>query len=112
MTGAKTLVSSAILAGALLAGAGSPAEAAAPLNNPALLNIGLVCKWDSRCIKRQERAMGRALSYVKTRRPPQWKIQACNRNAARGRNRVDWVGYVNCITNPRLARAPVRSRRR
>ena len=99
------LVSVTILAGALLAGAGAAGKAAAPLNNPALLNIGLVCKWNARCMKRQERAMARATSYVQKRRPPQWKIQACNRNAARGRNRVDWIGYDNCITNPRLGRA-------
>ena len=105
------IVAATVLAVALLAGVGTAVKAAPLIHNPALLNIGLLCKWDARCIKRQERAMGRAVSYVKKRRPPQWKIQACNRNAARGRNRVDWIGYVNCITNPRLGRA-VRSTRR
>ena len=81
-----------------------------PLRNPALLNIGFVCRWQPRCIRQQEQAMERALKYVKKQRPPAWKIQLCNRNAGRNGTRVDWVGYNNCVRNPAL-RPPVRARR-
>lgn len=95
-----------------------PAEAAAasrpPLRNPALLNIGFVCKWQSRCIRRQQTAMGRALGYVRKSRPPAWKIQVCNRNAGRNGTRVDWIGFNNCVRNPAVQPppAPARKRRR
>jgi len=49
--------------------------------------------------------MKRALSYVATHRPPRRQIQLCNRNARRGGNRVDWIGYEHCIRNPRLKHA-------
>lgn len=78
---------------------------------PAILNIGYVCRWDSRCMKRQEQAMNRAVKYVRKYRPPPWKVQLCNRNASRGRSRVDWIGMNNCIRNP-LLRPPPRKRRR
>ena len=53
-----------------------------PLKNPALLNIGFVCRWQSHCIEKQERAMERALKYVRKNQLPAWKMQMCNRNAA------------------------------
>jgi hypothetical protein len=87
------------------------AEARAPLlNDPVRLNIGYVCGWQVACIDRQHRAMRKALTYVKRYDPPKWKIQQCNRNAARGRSRVDWIGYYNCIQNLNLkkGRAPRR----
>ena len=80
----------------------SAAPAVPPIRNPALLNIGFVCHWQKRCMERQQRAMKRALAYVKKHRPPLWKVQECNRNASRRRNRVDWIGYNNCIRNPTL----------
>jgi len=89
------------------------AQAAAkppPLRNPAILNIGFVCRWQERCIERQENAMVRALKYVKKYRPPAWKIQQCNRNAGRNGTRVDWIGFNNCVRNPNLQ--PTRGRRR
>ena len=73
-----------------------------PLRNPALLNIGFVCRWQARCIRTQEKAMGRALRYVKKHRVPAWKIQLCNRNSSRNGTRKDWVGFYNCVRNPAL----------
>jgi hypothetical protein len=81
-----------------------------PLRNPAILNIGFVCKWQPRCIDRQEDAMNDALRYVRKKRPAVWKIQQCNRNAGRNGTRVDWVGFNNCIRNASLQ--PTRRRRR
>ena len=99
----------ALAAVAFWASLGVPAAAEArtrppPLRNPALLNMGFVCHWQSRCIKRQERAMQSALAYVKKYRPPAWKIQLCNRNSSRNGTRKDWVGFNNCIRNPALRR--------
>ena len=90
--------------------AAAPAASRPLIRNPALLNIGFVCKWHRECIGRQERAMKRALAYVKKSRPPAWKIQLCNRNASRRGTRVDWIGYNNCIRNPSLV--PPRTTRR
>jgi hypothetical protein len=70
-----------------------------PLNNPALLNIGFVCRWQSRCMDRQEQAMKRSLRYVEKYRPPAWKVQVCNRNSGRNGTRKDWIGFSNCIRN-------------
>ena len=97
-------------AGASSAGAQSRSKPP-PLRNPALLNIGFVCKWQARCIRRQESAMDRALKYVRKYRPPAWKVQLCNRNAGRNGTRVDWIGFNNCVRNPAL-RPPARKRRR
>ncbi len=91
-----------IAALAFLAGAAEGRRTGGPLNSPALLNIGFVCRWDSACMGKQERAMNRALGYVRKSRPPAWKIQRCNRNASRQRGRVDWIGFNNCIRNPAL----------
>lgn len=89
---------------------GAAAAQSVPLSNPALLNIGFVCKWQERCIQRQRKAMQRSLSYVRKHKPPAWKVQLCNRNASRRRGRVDWIGHYNCIRNPKLVR-PARYRR-
>ena len=83
----------------LLAGAAEGQRTRAPLNSPALLNIGFVCRWDSACMRKQQRAMSQALGYVGKNRPPAWRIQRCNRNASRQRGRVDWIGFNNCIRN-------------
>lgn len=104
----------------LLALTGSPDQSrkAPLLMRPAVLNIGHVCRWDARCMKKQKQAMGRATKYVRKYRPPPWKIQLCNRNASRMRSRVDWIGFDNCIRNallrppPPKLRAPARKRRR
>ena len=87
-----------------------PREAAAkarpaPLYDPVGLNIGLICQWQWQCMQKQNKAMARALKYVRSKNPPAWRIQACNRNASRKRQRVDWVGYDHCIRNSKLRAA-------
>ena len=104
----------ALAAVACWSAVGLPAAAEArspPLRNPALLNIGFVCRWQSRCIKKQESEMQRALRYVKKYNPPAWKIQLCNRNSSRNGTRKDWIGFNNCIRNAAL-RAPPPPKRR
>lgn len=91
----------------LLFGAGTAARAAparAPLYDSARLNIGLNCQWQRQCIVRQQQAMYRALSYVRQRQPPVWRVHLCNRNASRAQFRVDWIGFDNCIRNAALRR--------
>ena len=86
--------------------AAAEGRAPPPLRNPALLNIGFVCRWQPGCIRQQEREMQRALRYVKKTSLPAWKVQLCNRNAARNGTRKDWVGFNNCIRNPALRPPP------
>jgi hypothetical protein len=74
------------------------------LHDPVSLNIGVNCQWQARCMMLQHAAMEHSLSYVAKARPAQWRIQLCNRNAARGGYRVDWIGYDHCIRNPALKR--------
>ena len=105
----------AIAAVALWSAPGLTASAQAkppPLRNPALLNIGFVCRWQPRCIRQQETEMQRALRYVKKHNPPAWKIQLCNRNSSRNGTRKDWRGFNNCIRNPALRPPPPAKRKR
>lgn len=90
----------------------SPAERA-PLNDPTLLNIGFSCRWETRCMSVQRKAMKRGLAFVRKSQPPAWKVHLCNRNAGRGYQRVDWVGFDHCIRNTSLRppAPPVRHRR-
>jgi hypothetical protein len=85
-----------------LAPATMAAQAPVPLYDSIGLNIGLNCRWQQSCIAQQQRAMKRAISYVKHEQPPAWRVQLCNRNASRGRGRVDWIGFHNCIRNAAL----------
>ena len=85
------------------------AQARVPLYDSIGLNIGINCRWQQQCIRDQQRAMTRALSYVKKRQPPLWRVHLCNRNASRGRNRVDWIGFENCVRNAALRPPPARS---
>ena len=88
-----------VLAAAIF-GSVPPASARnAPLNDPASLNIGFICRWDTKCMRKQEKAMSRAHRYVRSKRPPALQVQQCDRNASRGYGRVDWVGFNNCIRN-------------
>ena len=87
------------------------ARAKPPLRNPALLNIGFVCRWQPRCIRIQEKTMLRTLKHMKKYPPAPWKVQLCNRNAARNGTRKDWVGFENCLRNPDL-RPPAAPRKR
>ncbi len=106
----------AIVAAAYWSAVGVPAAAQArstpPLRNPALLNIGFVCHWQSRCIKKQQSEMRQALRYVKKYSPPAWKVQLCNRNSSRNGTRKDWIGFNNCIRNPALRPPPPPKRKR
>jgi hypothetical protein len=103
-----TIVTVILLSGALAI----RAEARAPLRDPVALNIGIACQWQQRCIARQKSAMKRALKYVRKSQPPLWRIHVCNRNAARERSRVDWVGFDNCIRNAALRPPPPRPLKR
>jgi hypothetical protein len=85
------------------------ASAAPPLRDPVSLNIGFVCQWQQRCMAVQKSAMKRSLKYVRKQQPPAWRIQICNRNAARSRFRVDWVGFDNCVRNAALRPLPARA---
>ena len=101
----------AALFGAALTVTPAPAASAATilrgqLADPVSLNIGLGCQWDSDCIGRQKSAMKKALKYVSKYRPAQWRVEQCNRNAQRGRQRVDWIGYNNCIRKADLRYIP------
>ena len=93
-----------ILAAAALAALPLSASTArtAVLHDPVALNIGVNCQWQTHCMDQQRSAMKRALAFVAKAQPPQWRIQLCNRNARRGGNRVDWVGFDHCIRNSNL----------
>ena len=95
------------MAAMVLVSAGAHAQRLPPIKNPVLLNIGFVCKWQDRCIRRQQAAMNSGLKYLKSRSVPEWKVRLCNRNASRGGTRKDWVGFNNCVRNPAL-RPPAR----
>jgi hypothetical protein len=90
-------------------------HAAAPLYDPVVLNIGISCSWQMRCIDQQQRANRHALKYVGKYHPELWRIQQCNRNASRYRDRVDWIGFNNCVRNAgliyELPTQPARPRR-
>jgi hypothetical protein len=105
------MISAAILLAALGIFGARPHHAVAPIHDPALINIGMVCRWDRSCIYLQQAAMRRSMQRVSVARPPLWKLHLCNRNAARGPYRTDWIGFENCISNGRLKR-PHSSRRR
>jgi len=99
-----------ILAAAALAAisfSGSSARTAV-LHDPVALNIGVNCQWQTGCMTRQRAAMNRALAFVAKVQPPQWRIQLCNRNANRGGNHVDWIGFDHCIRNSKLRPASLR----
>ena len=85
---------------------------APPIKNPAILNIGFVCRWQTSCIRKQKNAMEHSLKYVEKYDPPTWKIQLCNRNASRNSTRVDWIGFSNCVRNPALRPPPRVTRKR
>ena len=84
----------------------------APLYDPVALNVGVNCRWDRTCERRQFQAMARARRYVATAHPPLWRVHLCNRNAARGTANVDWIGFDDCIHNGHLHRPSSRIHRR
>ena len=106
------MISVTLAMAAALLSTGGEARRLPPIKNPVLLNMGFVCKWQNRCIRRQQSAMASSLKYMKARAVPAWKVRLCNRNASRGGTRKDWVGFNNCLRNPSLRPpAPTRSRR-
>ena len=94
-----------LVVGTLSAGASSSAPP--PLYDPVFLNIGFICRWDARCMDRQNDARKHALKYVQRKSPAAWRVQLCNRNARRKGQRVDWVGFNHCIKNETLRPAPI-----
>jgi hypothetical protein len=108
----KLAIVAAAFGSAVALPAAAEARSTPPLRNPALLNIGFVCQWQSRCIRKQQSEMKQALRYVKKSSPPAWKVQLCNRNSSRNGTRKDWVGFNNCIRNPALRAPPARRRGR
>lgn len=100
------MVRRAFLFAIIAAGLGGPAGGAAPITDASALNIGLNCQWRQSCMRRHQGAKARALKYVQKYKPPAWRVQLCNRNAGRGRLRVDWVGFDHCIRNPALRPPP------
>ena len=85
-------------------------QAAAPLYDPVVLNVGVNCHWQQACQRRQMKAMGKARKYIARTHPPVWRIHMCNRNAGRGTANVDWAGFNACIRNASLPRTPQRGR--
>ena len=55
---------------------------------------------------RQDDARKRSLKFVQKKNPPSWRVELCNRNAGRHRQRVDWIGFEHCIRNEALSPAP------
>jgi hypothetical protein len=88
------------------------AERQPVLRDSTTLNIGVNCQWQPGCMMQQRQGMKRALDFVARKRPPQWRVQLCNRNANRGGNRVDWIGFDHCIRNATLRRPAREVRRR
>jgi hypothetical protein len=91
---------------AMFVGSRAPALAVIPLYDAVALNIGVNCQWQQRCIGTQRRAMNDARKYIAKYNPPLWRIHLCNRNARRGTERVDWIGFNNCIRNAALQPPP------
>jgi hypothetical protein len=92
--------------------AAAQAQPRAPLYDAIALNIGINCQWQPRCMTGQQRAMKRALKYVKKYQPATWRVELCNHNAGRKSYRVDWVGFDNCIRNTNLRPLPPRAMKR
>jgi hypothetical protein len=103
-----------VLMGAAMAAFPAPASAVqgSLLHDPVVLNIGINCSWQARCMSKQRRAMKSALKYVAREHPPRWRVQLCNRNAGRGEVSMDWVGFDHCIRNSALRPAPPRTVKR
>ena len=81
---------------------GSNGAEARMQSHPVMGNIASICCWQRACIARQEIAMRQALAFVGQRQTSVRKVELCNRNAARRNRGVDWVGFNNCIRNPKV----------
>jgi|SRR6185295_9899901 len=106
------LAAATVLAAIAAERAGARSNSPPPLYDPVILNIGFVCRWEPRCMDRQDDARKSALKFVRKQNVPAWRIQLCNRNAGRRGERVDWIGFDHCIRNADLSPPPpARSRR-
>jgi hypothetical protein len=103
---ARLLIANLVLAGAALSGAMTSARATAPLYDPIVLNIGIMCQWQQSCQRGQLKAMKAANKYLARANPPLWRIHLCNRNARRGAASADWIGFNACIRNASLVPPP------
>jgi hypothetical protein len=104
------LATATLLAAIVASWAGARSSSPPPLYDPVFLNIGFVCRWEPRCMDRQDDARKSALEFVRRQNVPAWRIQLCNRNAGRRGERVDWIGFDHCVRNATLAPAPRRHR--
>src|SRR5437764_4762561 len=96
-----------MLAALALLGETASAQSRPPLYDPVILNIGIICQWQKHCMDGQQRGMRHSLKYVAKYHPPIWRIQQCNRNASRSRERLDWIGFNNCVRNAALIYEPL-----
>lgn len=103
---ARLLIVNAALASLALSSATSSAEATAPLYDPVILNIGIMCQWQQSCEKRQLKAMRQANKFLARSNPAMWRIHMCNKNARRGAASADWIGFNACIRNAALLPPP------
>ena len=87
---------------AMMATVDAAAQRRPPPVHPVVRNINSLCKSQDSCVQRQWRGMQAAFAYMRAKRLPVWKIEQCNRNAAKQRSRIDWVGFNNCIRNPKV----------
>jgi hypothetical protein len=99
-------------AGLAIVSTSGAAERRPILYDATALNIGINCQWQRHCMARQRSAMNRALTFVERNRPPQWRVELCNRNAGRSGYRVDWIGFDHCIRNSLLRPASLRMMKR
>lgn len=95
-----------VMASCVTAAASAGTVLRGQLADPVSLNIGLTCQWDEDCMADHKTAMHKALKFVAKYRPPQWRIEQCNRNASRGKARVDWIGFNQCVRNEGLRYNP------
>ena len=96
---ARSVVLTSLIAAVAL---GTSASGQVRRTHPVLSNIGGLCRWQNDCMFKQQRSMRSALEFVGSNRPPTWRVELCNRNASRARNKVDWIGFDSCIRNKRL----------
>jgi hypothetical protein len=99
------------LAAVLLLGDAASSASRAPLQDGFALNIGINCRWEQQCIRAQHFGMRAAVQYVERSDPPRWRIHQCKRNAWRYGNRLDWIGFNNCVRNAALRPQPPATKR-
>ena len=103
---ARLLIVKFVLACVALSGPATSTHATAPLYDPVVLNIGIMCQWQQSCQRGQLKAMKAANKYLARANPPLWRIHLCNKNARRGAASADWIGFNACIRNAALPPPP------